>query len=235
MEIKKFSLSSTILIIATTLLCSTHLVASDQPNDEDIFAVPKVYAVQNRKYVLGNQLSFTLGYLPMDSFTKGVALGAAYTTYFTDFTGWEVVNATYIANMDTGLKKQLLSDFQADPGKIPDFPKYMITSNIVYTPIYNKNLLFNKSVIWGDISFVAGGGIANFERNKMKPLVDIGAMLRFFVTSVSSLKVDFRENLPFLSEGMKPFLTVGVAYTYQFGATPKSPSEADNIETEFFK
>jgi outer membrane beta-barrel protein len=229
---KKFFLCLALIYFSNAIAASTPDATT---NPEDIFAVPKTYAVQNRKYVLGNQLTGELGYMPMDSFTKGVVLGASYTTYFTDFTGWEMINANYIIGIDTGLKNQLLNEFGADPGLIPDFPQWMVTSNIIYTPIYNKNLLFNKNIVWGDISFVAGGGVADYKRNKIKPLVDCGAVLRFFVSELSSVKVDFRENLPFLSEGIKPFLMIGVAYTYQLGASHKKPGEVDDLDQDFAK
>jgi len=201
----------------------------------DIFAVPKTYAVQNRKYKLGGQYSAHFGYMPMDSFTKGIVLGASYTKYFSDFTGWEVINANWVIDMDTGLKEQLRKDFGADSGDLPDFPEWYITTNIVYTPIYNKNLFFNKSVVWGDITFVAGPGIGSFQKDKIKPLVNGGAVLRFFLNEKESIKIDVRENLPFLSTGVEPFLFIGAAYTYQFDTKTKPQGDVDDFEKEFAK
>lgn len=225
----KFSLF--LIISLSPLLFSNSAFAQE----EDIFAVPKTYAVQNRKFKLGNQYSAHLGYLPMDSFTKGVVLGASYTTYFTDFTGWEIINANYVFSMDTDLKAQLIDQFAADPGKIPDFPEWYITTNIVYTPIYNKNLFFNKSVVWGDITFVAGPGMGSFKNDGVKPLVNGGAVLRFFLTQNESFKIDIRENLPFLSTGVEPFLFIGAAYTYQFDSKVKQQGDEDDFEKEFAK
>lgn len=231
------SFLSVYLFIFLTLLTSSFLpsevIAAEA--EEDIFAVPKTYAVQNRKYKLGGQYSAHLGYMPMDSFTKGVVLGASYTKYFSDFTGWEVINANWVMSIDTDLKKQLTEEFAADPGQIPDFPEWYITTNIVYTPIYNKNLLFNKSVIWGDITFVAGPGVGSFKNDGVKPLVNGGAILRFFLNDKESIKIDIRENLPFLSTGVEPFLFIGAAYTYQFDSKEKTQGEEDDFEKEFAK
>ena len=52
-------------------------------------------------------MSAVLGYMPMDSFEMGVVLGLSYTNYFSDFTGWEIVNANYVFGIDTGLKDDL--------------------------------------------------------------------------------------------------------------------------------
>lgn len=203
--------------------------------EEDIFAIPKTYAVQNRKFKLGSQYSAHFGYMPMDSFTKGIVLGGSYTKYFSDFTGWEVLNANYVFSYDTGLKKELIDQYNADPGEIPDFPEWYLTSNIVYTPIYNKNLFFNKSVIWGDITFVAGPGIGSFKNDGVKPLVNFGAVLRFFLDAQQSIKVDIRENLPFLSTGVEPYLLISVGYTYQPETKPKTQGYDDDFEKEFAK
>ncbi len=74
---------------------------------QDIYTVPKLVAIQNRNYNVNQNLSVLLGYLPSDSFTKGITAGAAYTYYFSDFTAWEVLNAQYVFAQDTGLKRDL--------------------------------------------------------------------------------------------------------------------------------
>ncbi len=206
-----------------------------QSSEDDIFAIPKTYAVQNRKFKLGSQYSAHFGYMPMDSFTKGIVLGASYTKYFSDFTGWEVINGNWVFGMDTGLKKELIEKYGATPGEIPDFPEWYLTSNIVYTPIYNKNLFFNKSVVWGDITFVAGPGIGSFKNDGVKPLVNFGAVLRFFLDDAQSFKVDIRENLPFLSTGVEPYLMIGIAYTYQPETKVTQKGYDDDFEKEFAK
>lgn len=205
--------------------------------ETDVFSIPKTYAVQNRKYVLGNQITGYVGYMPMDSFTKGVQIGAVYTTYFTDFTGWEMINANYVYNMDTGLKKDILdiSGGTAAADKIPDFPEFIITTNFVYTPIYSKNLFFNKDVIWGDLSLVAGGGIANYERAGISPIANFGAIMRFFTSEQSSYKIELREYVGFVTGGAEPFMSINVGYTYQFGSAKKKQGDQDDIEAEFNK
>lgn len=219
-------------LLALTLYFSVlALLPKAYAQEEDIFAIPKTYAVQNRKYTLNNQLTAHFGYMPMDSFTKGVVFGASYTKYFSDFTGWEVLNANYVMDITTGLKDDLLKNFQADPGLIPDFPEWYVTTNLVYTPVYTKNLFFNSDVVWGDLSFVGGGGVASYQRDGVKPLVDIGLMLRFFYSEKSSIKLDIRENLPFLSSGVEPFLTINIAYSYQIGGNKNG--KKNELEKQF--
>lgn len=223
---------SILLFALISILFNFNQAYAQNPED-DIFAIPKTYAVQNRKFKLGSQYSAHFGYMPMDSFTKGIVLGASYTKYFSDFTGWEVINANWVFSMDTGLQKELKEKYGAQASDIPDFPEWYITSNIAYTPIYSKNLFFNKNVVWGDITFVAGPGVGSFKNDGVKPLVNFGAVLRFFIDDTQSFKVDIRENLPFLSTGVEPYLMIGISYTYQPETKVTKQGYDDDFEKEF--
>ncbi len=218
----------------STLSLAPQAVAQE---NKDIYSVPKAYAVQNRKYTLGSQLTGYFGYMPMDSFTKGYQFGAVFTTYFSDFSGWEVVNANYVLDDDTGLKGDILdiSGGQAAADKIPDFPEWMVTTNFVYTPIYTKNLFFNKNIVWGDLSFVSGGGVASYKEDDIRPIANVGAILKFFLSEQTSFRVELREYVAFLSDGVEPFMAIKVGYTYQFGSAKKKQGDQDDIEAEFTK
>lgn len=225
-----------LIVLFSWVVCIPAPQAVAQENT-DIYSIPKAYAVQNRKFTLGSQLTGYLGYMPMDSFTKGYQFGAAFTTYFSDFSGWEVVNANYVLDEDTGLKGDILdiSGGQAAADKIPDFPEWMVTTNFVYTPIYTKNLFFNKNIVWGDLSFVSGGGIASYKEDDIRPIANIGAILKFFLSEQTSFRVELREYLAFLSDGLEPFMALQVGYTYQFGSSKKKQGDQDDIEAEFTK
>ncbi|MBK8202686.1 MAG: hypothetical protein IPK68_10355 [Bdellovibrionales bacterium] len=107
------------------------------------YDLPKVVAVQNRTYFLNHDLTAQLGWLPSDAFNKGYTIGLSYTTFFSDYLGWEVVNANYSFNSETNLKKDLLNNFGAAVENVGfdgvlDFVTYYFTTNIVYTPLYTK-------------------------------------------------------------------------------------------------
>lgn len=186
---------------------------------KDIFDVPKPVAVQNRKYYLNKGLTLNLGYLPLDSFTKGLTAGASYAYYFSDFTAWEILNVNYVANINTQLKSDLISQYQVQPTAIPDFMQYYVTSNILYTPFYNKSLLFNKSVVWGETTFLAGAGVGFFKTAGIAPLIDLGFILKYFLTEKASVNFDVREHIAFVggSSGVQGILYIGAGYTFQMG------------------
>ncbi len=197
--------------------------AADDAQVNDIYTVPKLVAIQNRNYNVNQNLSVLLGYLPSDAFTKGITAGAAYTYYFSDFTAWEVLNAQYVFNQDTKLKQSLESDFGAQPDsdRILDFPQYYGTTNLVYTPLYNKNLLFNKSVVHGENSFVIGGGAAKFKQAGYLPIVGGGLIFKYFISENSSIKLDFRGWVYNDDErGINSIIDLKVGYDLKLGSTP---------------
>ena len=180
---------------------------------------PKVIAVQNRTYYLSDEITFQVGYLPLDSFTKYWALGGTYTHFYSDFLGWEVVDAQYAAANDSGLTNELVTRFEATAIK-GDILNYYATTNIVYTPMYTKNLLFNKSIISGETSFVLGGGISKFDSGNINT-IDFGIIFRFVMGKSSGIKVDFR-NYIYLSGDTKNNLAINLGYAYTFGSIEKT-------------
>jgi outer membrane beta-barrel protein len=206
------------------IIFATSAFAADKETSTDLYTTPKLVAVQNRSYNLNKNFSGLLGYLPSDAFTKAVTLGGAYTYYFSDFTGWEVLNANYAFKIDTGLKKDLLQFFNAQPenDRLLDFVEYYFTSNLVYTPLYNKNLLFNKEVVYGETSFVIGGGIGKFYQAGFQPIVGGGLIFKYFVSQSSSIKLDIRELVYFDSvKGTTGMLDLKVGYDILLGDTPR--------------
>ncbi len=190
-----------------------------QKVDTDVYDLPKTVAIQNRQYYVNHGLTFQAGYLPFDSFNKSILLGASYTYFFSDFFGWEIVNANYAINQDTGLKADLLDNFNAEVDGILDFPTYYLTTNIVYTPLYNKSLLFNQSVVQGDLSFVFGGGLINYDFAGIGGMAQLGFILRFFTDADESLKFDFRTVIPFGAD-QRVNISIIVGYSFQLGSPP---------------
>jgi outer membrane beta-barrel protein len=197
------------------------------------YDIPKLTAVQNRPYYLNEDVSFELGFLPSDAFNKGYSFGASYTHYFSEYLGWEVVNANYVFNAPTGLKNDLLNNFSAQVQNVGfngilDYITYYATTNLVYTPLYTKSLLFNRTLVRGETSFVAGVGGANFAASGIKALVSLGFYLRFFTSASQSIKLDFRDNVYFEQGlGAVNAFSLGFAYSIQLGGAPVAPTHIE--------
>lgn len=213
------------------LLLPLPLFAAEPQDAKDLYELPKLVAVQNRQYYLNREFTSHVGYLPMDSFNKSIVLGASYTHYLSDFIGWEIANFNYCFNQDTGLKKQLLSSFNADTEGLLDYPDYYLTTNIIYTPLYNKSLLFNKTLVHGDLSFVFGGGLLKYHSQGNGGVVQGGVILRFFTKADQSLKFDVRTLIPMGLASARVNLSIIVGYSFELGSPPpgfkeyKEPNE----------
>lgn len=181
----------------------------------DPYELPSVVAVENKKYDPRHDLTLQLGILPLDAFYKGLQYGVSYTYGWKNYLRWEVVNANLVATQDTGLKSDLIDNFQVEPKGILDSVKWFATSNVIYTPIYSKNLFFNEQVFHGEFSFLAGGGVVNFTNGETAPMFGGGIVLRYFWSETSSFKFDGRLYLhtaPEKSSNMLLMITIAQSF-----------------------
>jgi outer membrane beta-barrel protein len=158
----------------------------------DPYILPRVVAVENKIYEPKYDLTFNLGVLPLDAFYKGYVAGLSYTHNINSYLSWEVLNGMYSENQDTGLKKDLIDNFDVEPTGILDSVNYLAVSSIVYTPIYSKNLFFNTTVRHGSLSFVGGAGTIQYLSGDSGVLFGGGLILRFFSSKLLSYKLDTR-------------------------------------------
>lgn len=191
------------------------------------YDLPKVVAVQNRPYYNNTDLTLQLGWLPSDAFNKGYSAGFTFSSYFLDYLAWEVINANYIINQETSLKgefEKLNVDVSSKGfGGALDYMVYYATTGLVYTPFYNKSLLFNDKVVHGSTSLVVSGGVAGFKETGSRFLVSGGLILKFYTEDNNAWKVDLRNNIYFEETlGAVYALTIGVGYSFELGDAPKN-------------
>lgn len=178
-----------LVVIAIGLFFSSPLLAQSRIN---AYEVPQVVAVEGKLYVPQKDLSVHIGILPLDAFYKALTLGISYTKQFESYLGWEIVNANAAFTQDTGLKKDLLDNFSVKPQGILEYPQYYITSNLIYTPLYSKSLVFNRNVVHSETSFVLGGGMVAFNSGESAPMFGGGAIFRIYKSHWISYKFDGR-------------------------------------------
>lgn len=156
----------------------------------DLYDLPAPELVMQKKYEAPSQFGFSLGYLPMNSFSKYMTVGLNYTWKPRDTYGWEVINAQGASEISSGLKKELIDSYGQ---KLEDFAvlQVLATTNFVYSPFYMKSLLFNSEMVHSQLSFVIGGGMAKFT-TVTAPVLDAGLALKFFLKSRNSFDVDIR-------------------------------------------
>lgn len=202
--------------------------------EEDIYDIPKITTLQKRYYPMATHgATLQLGMLPVDAFNKSIIIGGNYTYFLSEFTSWEVVNALYAINMETDLRKDLAvvkPDINGNNKAYLDYVNYFITSNIVYTPLYSKNLLFNASIVHSETSFLLGGGMASFQFAGIQPMVSGGLILKFFLGQKTTLKFDFRQHVYFGKAGANGFLSMIGGLEFRFGKEYVPEKKAETLD-----
>lgn len=185
---------------------------------EDPYELPAVVAVDNKKFDPVHDFTLLAGFMPLDSFYKAYDFGLSYTYGWKNYLRWEVVNAAITSTTDSGLKKDLIENYNVEPVGILDSIKSIYTTNLVYTPIYSKNLFMNETIVRGELSFVGGGGVVTFKSGEQGSLYGGGIILRYFCTPAVSVKLDTRLYAhTAANKSSNSVLTINFGLSYSFG------------------
>lgn len=181
--------------LRTLVLAAVALTAATPPAQAKADAPDyKSVVVQNRTYTLRHEIGVQVGVLPMDAFTKGVTLGGSYTLHFNQILAWEVVQFMHSFPFDTALNDDLAS-FDLRPTPFETIEN-LLSTNLVFKPVYFKGSALNRSVISGELMVVLGGAYAWFTRSK-RPGLDYGVGLRLFASRLFSVRLDARHMMFF--------------------------------------
>lgn len=151
----------------------------------------RVYAIQQRQYMLGHEFAAAIGVLPVDAFFKGLTFSGSYTYHFDPLIGWEVIQGIYSRQVATNLEDELETNFGVRPTEHQGW-NYALSSSLVLKPLYGKLAFFNRHVIHMESFFVLGGSAAHLPSG-FAPGGNVGAGLRFFPTRWFSVRFDVRD------------------------------------------
>lgn len=178
-----------LLAVAASLGPRPALAAYD---DEDVGGYAVV--IQQRKFKLAHEFTLSAGVLPMNAYYKGAAGTFSYTLHFDDFQAWEIVGLSYSQNIETGLREEIFK-WRAEPESSEfDALQVLGASNYVLKPAYAKLALFNNTIVYSELFFNFGGGVAKYV-SSWRPGVDYGLGVRFFVIEWFSIRLDMRHYL----------------------------------------
>jgi|GEM_PF-1700387 len=173
-------------LISAALVLSSLLTHAASAQDAG-----RLLAIQQRKYQLNHELLLGGMVEPQDAFSKGVAVEGGYIWHFSDLWSWEVLRGGYVAQLDTGLKTQLLRDFGTDPTQFESL-QYYASSSLTYAPLYGKFALRNSSLIHAEAFLNFGAAFGRFTSSyQAGPEVGVGA--RVFLSQALSLRFDVRD------------------------------------------
>ncbi len=93
-----------------------------------------LYAIQNRKYVLGHEFTLGAGTVPMDAFYKGLVGTFEYTYHFSDKWAWEIIGFSYSKNIWTSLRDDLEQNWKVEAiasSQVMSFPVWTAARPII--------------------------------------------------------------------------------------------------------
>jgi outer membrane beta-barrel protein len=152
----------------------------------------KLYAVQNRKYLLAHEFTIGVGMIPLDAFYKGYTGTFAYTYHFSDLWAWEIVSASYSLNVETGLRRELMENFGVRPTKFPEL-NFFGDSNLVLKPFYGKMVYLNESLTYWEVFLTAGPAVSRYENAGVLIGLNGGLGFRMHLSKSFSIRLDLRD------------------------------------------
>lgn len=145
--------------------------------------------VQNRLYDPTHEFTVSLGWLPLDAFTKGVSASGSYTLHLSESWAWEAIHFTYSLQYDTELASELEAfNVAPTPFEIVD---YFASSSVIWKPLYWKGSWLNSSILYGELFFALGGAYAWLTRSQ-RPGIDVGGGFRVYTGGLFSFRFDVR-------------------------------------------
>lgn len=208
------------------LTCESFAHAAD--GVKDIYDLTEVVAVQNRAYQFNQSFGLAGSYLPSDAFNREYSAGAFFNASFSEKLTWEVFRYSYCFNQPTQTKSDVQGQgftVKAGNGGKLDYPVHIVTSGLVFTPLYFKGLMFNKRLIYGEMAFFAGLGTAIFDATGNRYLLTPGVQFRFFMSDRFAILAHLRNH--FYSDthqGVINMIDTGLALEIRTSFFEKAPT-----------
>lgn len=199
-------------LVAFGLVCGT-AAANPAPARAEALDQGKVYAIQSRAYEMNHEFAISAAFLPLDAFFKSFAVSGHYVLHFNNLWAWEAIHASFAKYMsiDTGLKKQMMDDWDVSPTDTPKID-YLLATNLMVKPLYGKMAVLNRKVIFMETYFLIGVGSIRYE-TAFFPAADVGAGMRIFMTNTISLRAEVRHFVSF-GDGVDNVLYFGLSFCY---------------------
>jgi len=180
-----------------------------------------VSAVQARPYRMQHEFDLSVGVLPLDAFYKGLFAQVGYTYHWTDTFAWQVGRGAYSYAARTGLREQLERVYNVLPTTV-DEVQFFIGSDLMWTPLYGKMAVLNRTVWHGEGYLLVGGTLFRFT-NTFRPAVNLGGGVRLFVSRYASFRLEFTDNVVLPTGGgstsVKQVVAVSLLLGINLGAT----------------
>jgi len=90
---------------------------------------------------------------------------------------------------------------------------------IFSTHLFITKVFVQQSIVWGETTFLAGAGVGSFKTSGIAPLMNLGLILKYFISEKTSMNFDVREHIAFVggTNGVQGILYIGLGYAFQLG------------------
>ena len=189
----------------------------------DYFSLPKVVAIEERKFDQKFEVAFGFSYFPSNAFNRYFSGSLAGYYKFSPNWSWEIFRFDAMREEETDLKTRLEEDLAIEVrnqnfgGRFLPM-KSIIRSGLVWEPFYNKGLFANSKLVHSNLSVLLNGGAVFYKGRSNQAMVSLGAIYNFFFSSSYCLKLDFRQSFVFdADQGLTDFTELGLGIGYRFG------------------
>ena len=220
-----------LILCGMSLLGATSSALAAKPTDrdrdvsaerQDLEETDRLPAVQNRKYELHHEFAVGASHLPIDPYTKAMAVRGGYTWHLN--TNWGIEgHFSWLFNYKSALRDKLEGNF-AEPESKFRHMKFFGQLGALFKPIYGKLAFLNSDQAYGEFflsSYAVFGQLSGGEKTEAEPAgrgerwaagFAPGFGLRAFLTRHLSLRFDLNWLVlftgGFLSKGDSPFEVV---------------------------
>jgi outer membrane beta-barrel protein len=170
---------------------------------------------------MGSEFYLDVGGLVLDPFTKSFAPTFGWVAHFSDHLAWEIVNGTYVFDffsLRSNLREQLEDNFGVARSAF-DRVQLFATTGLVWKPLYGKFSVFNRSLLYADLSFTLAAGVARYYGDSLPvfPVAVLGVGLRFYLNKRWSIRIDTRNYVLFRELVPRDDLYVGAGIALNLG------------------
>ena len=159
-----------------------------------------IEALETYKNQQSHLFGLSGGIYPFDPYHFNFSASAFYTYYFGRTWGWEILNGTYAFGVRKDLMDQLAAEFGKSAEDRTEQIEYIISSNLSYTLLYGKNILFDTFIRHYRVSFLFGPGVINTSQHEIAPSANFGLRWEQHINDWSSWTLDVRDTLAFTRE-----------------------------------